>query len=252
MKKIIVSLTSFPERINQVRKVLDSILNNTLKPDLIVLVLSIDEFPNKEIPKELTDLENEGKLKIKWVEGNEYPYKKLMYTLKDYPDDLIITVDDDVIYAPNIIQTLVNEYYENGERNPITGGHFIWKWCHRCSSHHGTFTITHSKFFGDYIFNLYEKYIKPRLKTEPRNVFFDDEFYTFCAALNGTLYKPTKQDLRPLKKLGQLYEKSKISEIGTRSYRERKSAYINWLIQIIYAEYNKNIIDEIGKLLANN
>lgn len=249
-EKIIVSLTSYPERINQVRQVLDSILANTLKPDLIVLTLSLDEFPNKEIPKELTELEEKDLLKIKWVEGNEYPYKKLMHTLKDYPDDLIITTDDDVIYSPEIIKILVDKYVENGKNNPITGGWYSWKWCHRCSSHHGRFSLTKASFYGDYIYNLYDKYILPKLKTEPLNVIFDDTFYTLCAALNGYLYKRTPYDCRKIPNQFKIQTKSKISD-SSLSYKIRFSKFNDYLIKIIQQEYGKNILDEVGKLLEN-
>ena len=46
--KIIVSLTSFPERMDDVHYTLYSLLNQEFKPDEIILWLSQEEFPNKE------------------------------------------------------------------------------------------------------------------------------------------------------------------------------------------------------------
>lgn len=108
--KIVVSLTSFPERIPTVIKCLSTVLNQTLKPDIVVLWLAVEQFPNKEndLPDELLCLKNYG-LTIKWCE-NIRSYKKLIPSLKEYPDDIIITLDDDTCYAPDTIETLYNSY----------------------------------------------------------------------------------------------------------------------------------------------
>jgi hypothetical protein len=53
--KIIVSLTTFPERITIVQETIKSLLTQTVKPDAIVLWLAESQFPNKEneLPEEL-------------------------------------------------------------------------------------------------------------------------------------------------------------------------------------------------------
>lgn len=43
-KKIVVSLTSFPARIKKVHIVIESLLNQTIKPDKIILWLSKEQF----------------------------------------------------------------------------------------------------------------------------------------------------------------------------------------------------------------
>lgn len=55
---IIVAFTSWKKRIDNVAKVALNIINQTIKPDLIELNLSIEEFPNREadLPKELNFL----------------------------------------------------------------------------------------------------------------------------------------------------------------------------------------------------
>ena len=47
-QKIIISLTTYPERINNIQYTIYSLLTQTLKADEIILWLSDDEFPNKE------------------------------------------------------------------------------------------------------------------------------------------------------------------------------------------------------------
>ena len=48
-KQLIVTLTSFPERINEVHLCINTLLNQTLKPDKIILWLAEEEFPNKNM-----------------------------------------------------------------------------------------------------------------------------------------------------------------------------------------------------------
>ena len=112
--KLIVSLTSFPYRIPTVHMTIESILNQTYKPNLIVLQLAEEEFPNKEkdLPENLLKLTKCG-LIIKWNKINTKSYKKLIPTLKEYPNDIIITIDDDIIYDINMIKYLWDSYIKN-------------------------------------------------------------------------------------------------------------------------------------------
>ena len=48
--KIIVSLTSFPGRINEVWICVESLMRQTFKPDAIELWLSLRQFPDRVIP----------------------------------------------------------------------------------------------------------------------------------------------------------------------------------------------------------
>ncbi|MDO4188923.1 MAG: hypothetical protein Q4D29_08010 [Lachnospiraceae bacterium] len=107
--RIIVSLTTFPGRINIVYKALYSIMNQTVKPDMIILWLSRDQFRDIQLPKELTDLSQLG-LTIKWVDGDIRSYKKLVPALMEYPDDIIITADDDLYYPIYWIESLIKSY----------------------------------------------------------------------------------------------------------------------------------------------
>ena len=114
--RFIVSLTSYPERINNdVHYCLYSLLNQSLKPDEIILWLAIEEFPNKEfdIPEQILKFKENG-LTIKFTH-NIKSYKKLIPALKEYPDDVIITADDDIYYDKHWFEKLYNEYLNNNK-----------------------------------------------------------------------------------------------------------------------------------------
>ncbi len=113
-QKLIVSLTSYPERMYDIHYCLYSLLTQTIKPDKLILWLSEEEFPNKEkdIPKKVLHLQKFG-LEIKWCGKNIKSYKKLIPALKEYPDDVIVTADDDIFYPANWLEKLYKAYLDD-------------------------------------------------------------------------------------------------------------------------------------------
>ena len=113
--QLIVSLTSFPERINTINITITTLLTQTLKPDRLILWLANEQFPNKEkdLPQKLLDLKTFG-LEIKWCEDLR-SYKKIVPTLKEFPNDIIVTADDDLYYSVTWLESLYNAYLKNPE-----------------------------------------------------------------------------------------------------------------------------------------
>jgi hypothetical protein len=108
--RLIVSFTSFPDRISEVFAVAYSLLTQSLKPDAVILWLAEEEFPHKEkdLPQELLHLQSYG-LSIQWCE-NLLSYKKLVPALRQYPEDIIVTADDDIYYPPDWLEPLYAAY----------------------------------------------------------------------------------------------------------------------------------------------
>lgn len=111
---VVVSLTSFPGRINIVHKTIYSLMNQKYKPDLIVLWLSKKQFPNmeKDLCRELLELRSNG-LCINWLEEDIKSYKKLIPALKKYENDIIVTADDDLYYPDYWLERLIDSYKKN-------------------------------------------------------------------------------------------------------------------------------------------
>lgn len=108
-EKVIVSLTSFPARIRYVHLAIKSLMLQTYKPDRIILWLAEEQFPDKVLPKELTDLCRYG-LEIIWMH-DIYGHKKYFYpVLNQQQNELVITFDDDIIYSPKVIQRLIKKH----------------------------------------------------------------------------------------------------------------------------------------------
>lgn len=108
---IIVSLTTIPSRIKYLHYTLANIFNQTLLPDKIILYVAKEEFERETIPKHILELEKKG-LEIQFVD-NLRSHKKYFYAMQAYPNALIITIDDDILYRKTIVEALYNSYIEN-------------------------------------------------------------------------------------------------------------------------------------------
>ena len=107
---IIVSMTTYSKRLDIVHLTLETILSQTVKPNKILLYISSDDLPiDRTLPKKITRLKKRG-LTIIFVEENIYSYKKLIYTIEKYPNDILITIDDDTLYPRSFIENLIKKY----------------------------------------------------------------------------------------------------------------------------------------------
>ncbi len=104
--RIIVSLTTFPARINKVWMTIYTLISQTLSPDKIILYLSKEQFSaDTKLPKKLLHLQEYG-LEIRFVDGDYKSHKKYLYAFREFPDDYIMLADDDIIYPSNTIELL--------------------------------------------------------------------------------------------------------------------------------------------------
>ena len=110
---LIVSLTTFPARIDKMWIIIECMLRQSYKPDKIILWLSKEQFNNLGIlPKSLLKLRNRG-LEIELCDGDLRSHKKYVYTLRKFPNSHFITVDDDFLYPSSLIEELMIGYRKN-------------------------------------------------------------------------------------------------------------------------------------------
>jgi hypothetical protein len=107
--RIIVSLTTLPDRIGRLLPILESLLNQTRPPDEIVLAVprfSIRQQREYEIP---ADLSRMPRLRVLQCEKDWGPATKFIAVVQDElaagrSDTLIMVVDDDRIYPRNSLE----------------------------------------------------------------------------------------------------------------------------------------------------
>lgn len=149
-EKAIISLTSWKARIDTVGKTLFSLLK--MCPGFhIVLVLSEEEFPQKEkeLPENLMIFVKKDFIEILWIYPNWKSFKKVLPTMDKYRNVPVISADDDCIYTRNYAQELYDKW-EKHKDVPIT----YW-----CSAYKNTLffntagyaTLHPPYYFGDAI-----------------------------------------------------------------------------------------------------
>lgn len=106
-KELIVSFTTYSKRIHDVHLVIESIAQQTVKPNRLVLWLDENEFSLDSIPLILHKQIARG-LEIRFC-PNYRSYKKLIPTLQLFPEADIITIDDDILYPHDMVEGLVKE-----------------------------------------------------------------------------------------------------------------------------------------------
>lgn len=200
-EEVVITMTSWKKRINDVSKTIYSLLRNTYKPRSIELNLAEEEFPlkEKELPEDLLLLKNEGLVNINWCYRNVKTFKKVLPTVLKYYDEkdlLIMSADDDVEYQPDIIEKFVELHKKNPDafiafRNQQ--GEFRGQPCTN-----GGATLYKVSFFSDIFFKIPECVIQTNE---------DDWWYSYCfwktggrkAVFSGIQLKFFNQDTGSLK-----------------------------------------------------
>jgi len=106
-EEIVVSLTTFGGRLFDAYVAVESIMQGSVKPNRIVMWIS-EDFKNIPLPLTLQNQMRRG-LEIRYCRDIR-SYTKLIYSLKEFPEASIITVDDDIIYPQDTIENLLNAH----------------------------------------------------------------------------------------------------------------------------------------------
>ena len=120
---IVVTLTSWTKRIHNVKKVVESIMDNTVQPDRVYLNLSKTEFKDVPLPKDLVDyFKSDERLVINWVSGPNTKSMKKIFPILKYlnGEDIIIDADDDILFPKDLIESRVKDFNDNGRRYCIS------------------------------------------------------------------------------------------------------------------------------------
>lgn len=113
-EKAIISLTSWKKRIITTSRTIFSLLENC--PGFhIVLVLSEQEFPNKEkdLPEDLVKIIDNNLIEVLWIYPNYRSFKKVFFTIDKYPGVPVISADDGCKYIKNYAEELYQKWLQN-------------------------------------------------------------------------------------------------------------------------------------------
>lgn len=106
---VVVTLTTHGKRIHTVYTTIESLLQQTLRPNHIVLYLGDKEFQSvAQLPLILQSQVKRG-LEVRFVR-DQRSFTKLLPALRDFPEANIITVDDDLFYPFDTVEQLVTAH----------------------------------------------------------------------------------------------------------------------------------------------
>lgn len=105
--ELIVSLTTHGRRIYDVCLAIESIMQGSLLPNRLILWLG-ENFQNKPLPRTLQNQMKRG-LEIRYCKDIG-PFTKLVPALKQFPNAVIVTIDDDMIYSQEMLEGLLLSY----------------------------------------------------------------------------------------------------------------------------------------------
>ena len=181
---LVVTMTSWVKRIGNVKKVIESVMNNTIKPDRLYLNLSLTEFHGIELPKDLVEYFNsDERLIINWVDGENTKSMKKVFPILEYldDDDIIITADDDILFPSDLIESRLNDFkkYNN---HPITSNES------KCGIG-DALVISPLSLYQKKMFNNWNKYVDETVI----HTYNDDRTYLYILFLNGYIAKPASK-----------------------------------------------------------
>lgn len=162
---IIVSLTTHGKRIYDVAFSIESIMQQSMKANRIILWLD-DSFQNQRLPESLIKQQKRG-LEIAYCKDIG-PYTKLIPSLHRYPNDAIITIDDDAIYDFDLLERLIIPYQSDSS--------FIY-----------CFRIHKMKFEENGALLPYMKWERKTTDSQPGHL-------NFATGVGGVLYPPHSLD----------------------------------------------------------
>ena len=110
--QVIISLTSFPRRFPELDLCLKSLFNQDMKADRIILWLGNDASV-EDVEALKTKYSSYGLEVIRDRESNYFSHKKYYYAMRNYPEAVVVTADDDLIYPADWLGTLFRSYLKN-------------------------------------------------------------------------------------------------------------------------------------------
>ena len=203
-KQIIVSLTSFPVALPFAVKAIQSILDGSVLPDKIVLYLTTNQFPSGEIPSNIKALLSATSIfEVRFCNDIIRSYTKLIPAMQDFPNEIIVTIDDDVRYHRNMLKCLLirHKKYPNAiighrvRRIKLNAKYRKWKCYKRISLLTCSFKPSFRNLqtgVGGVLYppnSLHKEMLKPELFMEMAPTV-DDIWFWAAAVANGTKIAP--------------------------------------------------------------
>lgn len=214
---LILSLTTWKKRINDqsLKYVIYTMLKQkTSAKYKVVLVLSTDEFPDKNIPAWIYELDKVCDwFELLWTKENTRAYKKYFPVRRKYPDENICPLDDDSPLHDNFVETFTNLLKNNPGRMIIGTNHFQQNTSHTIQCvRYGA-----ACFRPDSLYDL-DEFVGRKYFGE-----HDDEFFSLLSVLNAT--KSVRVDIHKYIDVNAFQQQVKLQNVTNMNYRNLSSLW---------------------------
>ena len=123
-QELIISLTSYGNKLQLLYLTIESLLQQTVKPNRIILWLDQTKYDKYEsIPETLHRQEKRG-LEIRLCEDVR-SYTKLVPAILYFPNAVTISADDDIIYPIDFVERLYKAYVNDPSKIYFYRGHYM-------------------------------------------------------------------------------------------------------------------------------
>ena len=209
--RIIVSLTSFPGRIDKTYYAIKSLMLQTYQADQILLWLAESQFPNKKLPKKFQKLLKRG-LSVRWCEDLR-SHKKYFYALQEQKEDeIVVTYDDDIIYEADSIAKLIEMHEKYPDCIICNRGHEILRTKEGCMCNYADWKVHSDLGVNEPAYDilpstgngcLYPYNVMPKItfdwETAKNNALTaDDIWLRFCSLSNDIKVVKTRKTIATL------------------------------------------------------
>ena len=115
---VTVSLTSHSKRVTDFAPfAIYSIFQQTVLPNRIMLNINQEKWNEDDLPELIKKLEVAG-LEVNFCE-DVGPHTKLLPAMQKYPEDVIITIDDDIYYDKELVEELLSTREVSRKKNVV-------------------------------------------------------------------------------------------------------------------------------------
>lgn len=123
-RNVVCSITTIPQRINFIKYPILSMLHQKIRPNLIVVYVDKDKFTNDMIPNEIKEYVDQGLVHFRLVR-DVMVHTKYFYAFQEYPNSLILTVDDDCVYSSTLVKKLLKIQSKYPNTVSCSRGHYL-------------------------------------------------------------------------------------------------------------------------------
>lgn len=125
--RIVITMTTSPQRIHKIKPVIDCLINQTVKPDTIYLNLPRVFKRDNSIFKSIPDfIKNNSLITINFC-NDLGPATKILASIpaEKHPETILLSVDDDIYYPPEMLETYLY-WSQKFPQAVITGTTFMY------------------------------------------------------------------------------------------------------------------------------